>query len=459
MPDDKRLVDMGCSTAILAAFACGPEGAVVAAGIGVGQFFFDWFYPAAQTPTQFAPINRGILDNALETLAGEMTDADWKTLLDAQTDIVLTQSTKFWDIFSELGTLKINLKTFVLLDPQTIADCDAYFNFGAPNAYDLLSNARNLITVSSANDGSMTDLQVAEHYTTTTGLYCLIGSLMCAYLKAAVLWRRSAHLLPWLQYGQYLLDKKTWKDTPATTKKAHPTWEPRPVVQPSWTLLEWEEWAKQDLAVPKLLNEAASNPPGTLIAHCVGTPAIPDTAAEKGKPATKGLQVRMADNWKQCHDNIRIRLAKVSVTSRQDSSGTYYWVSDTEGSGDNSWESKSAELMNLRKGCRCGALIAFEWENSMGEFALSRVVEDDITKFGRAIQLWKAAAASVQFSLYDVVKGDTLSSIAAAQYSGHSEYSDKIFKFNRDSLSDANAVLVEGQTLMLPYESVLDDIL
>ena len=114
----------------------------------------------------------------------------------------------------------------------------------------------------------------------------------------------------------------------------------------------------------------------------------------------------------------------------------------------------SRDLADAQYSCRAGALLAYEWENSMDRFALSGITEADITDFGKTIQLWKRARASVQFKPYPVQAGDTLLSIAG----GDAVLADKIYKFNSDTLSSPTQPLVAGQVINIPDPSVLSDI-
>ena len=521
MPDPTRLMDMAANTAILGAFAC--EAAEIAVLIGAAQFVLDMVCPAAQAPTQLAPVTDAYLSAALDELKSEITDAMWKVQLKVHTDAVLHANSAYWGYLKQFQQMGIDT------DPQSDDELDAYFRTGKSQEYPLvaLDNARLYITTDAAADADLTPLQVAEHYTKTIGLYALIGSTMIAFLKTSVAWRRARAMFPYLQYAKYqdALAKYEKQDP----QHQHPEWKPATVADPNASgkdpLPDWQNWiSKEESGVPKLI-EAVN----TLVGYSDGT------AATLTAPATTGLQVEMAQHWKKTIDNIWNRLQKV-VVAPQNPRGIYYisgvkdpgpfWVVDTEAgrpykeytvtAGDtlnsiraSQWalaspgatfdpadlffmnldvfdglmtgfSSIDAVLQNpnfLKPGmvlrvpaphevppysrdladaqcsCRTGALLAYEWENSMDRFALSDITEADITDFGSTIQLWKRARASVQFTPYTVVAGDTLLTIAK----GDAVLADKIYKFNSDTLNNPN-VLSAGQVINIPDPSVLSDI-
>ncbi|HEY4359999.1 MAG TPA: LysM peptidoglycan-binding domain-containing protein [Bryobacteraceae bacterium] len=119
----------------------------------------------------------------------------------------------------------------------------------------------------------------------------------------------------------------------------------------------------------------------------------------------------------------------------------------------------SRALSSLDYGVRAGALMAYEWEAGMETYALTHVTLDDITDFGKTIQLWKKARASVQFTPHSVVAGETLLSIAG----NDATLADKYYKFNSDAcfsqtLTSPTQTLVAGMILNIPDASVLSDI-
>ena len=103
--------------------------------------------------------------------------------------------------------------------------------------------------------------------------------------------------------------------------------------------------------------------------------------------------------------------------------------------------------------------MAYEWEAAMDKYALTNVTLDDITDFGKTIQLWKKARASVQFTPHIVVAGETLLSIAG----NDATLADKYYKFNGDAcfsktLTSPTQTLVAGMIINIPDQSVLSDI-
>ena len=103
--------------------------------------------------------------------------------------------------------------------------------------------------------------------------------------------------------------------------------------------------------------------------------------------------------------------------------------------------------------------MAYEWGNAMDKYALTKVTLDDITDFGKTIQLWKKARASVQFTPHTVVAGETLLSIA----NNDATLADKIYKFNSDAcfsktLTSPTQTLTAGMIINIPDSSVLSDI-
>jgi LysM repeat protein len=120
---------------------------------------------------------------------------------------------------------------------------------------------------------------------------------------------------------------------------------------------------------------------------------------------------------------------------------------------------KSRALSALHCGVRVGAVMAYEWGNAMDKYALTKVTLDDITDFGKTIQLWKKARASVQFTPHTVVAGETLLSIA----NNDATLADKIYKFNSDAcfsktLTSPTQTLTAGMIINIPDSSVLSDI-
>lgn len=529
MPDGKRLMDMAANTAILGAFAC--EAPELAALIGGVQFLMDVVWPAAQpAPTQYAPVDHAYLSAALEGLKSEIIDAIWWAFSDQQEFDVLHISDTYW------GNLKQFQQMNIGTDPASDVELDGYFRTAGSLEYPLvvLDDARAYLTYDSANDRSLTPLQVAQHYTDTIGMYALIGSTMLTYLKTSVAWRRAVHVFPHLQYEKYKVDLAKWDGYTPKQQQDHPEWKPAPVADPNadgqHPLYDWVAWIKrQESGVPKLIETA-----NTLIGYAeTGTPATPTA------PATKGLQVEMLEHWNKAIDNIKSRLDKISVAPDVPR-GMYYltgigdagpfWVVDTEvnrpyithtvsagdtlesiaklgrpgnrpeaadvffmnldvltinhslGTGFNSvdqaakdskflqaglvlkipyqyWNPPATrELARLEWAFRAGALLAYEWEASMDRFALSGVTLDDITDFGKTIQLWKRARASVQFTPYTVAPGDTLASISAQFYQGDASQATKIYKFNSDTLTSPTQALMAGKVINIPDKDVLSDI-
>ena len=531
MPDPKRLMDMAFNTAILGAFACeAPELAFLA---GAAQFVIDLAWPAAQAPTQCAPVDHAYLKAAIDDLRSEITDAIWNATLDTHTQGVIQHNDTYWSYLKEFQQMSADT------DPQSDGKLDAYFFLGTSQEYPFkdLELARLFLSMDSANDAALTPLQIAEHYTNNIGLYGLVGSTMLTYLKTCVAWNRARLAFPYVRYEKYKTAKAKWDGLTAKQQQDHPGMDPGPpVADPNpngkTPLMGWTTWIlRQESGVPALI-EAANN----LIEYAEGKPA---TAA--GAAATKGLQVEMLEHWNTAIANIQTRVDKIKVLppvqdedDDDDDEDPFdldpeldwdppYWIVDDElsypyvkytvATGDtlaaiagsqlsnsNRWPEiyhlnadtvsdssvigtgqvlriphyqvtsgypsiyranppSSRALSILDCGVRAGAVMAYEWEAAMKKYALMSVTLDDITDFGKTIQLWKKARASVQFTPHPVVAGETLLSIAGNDQT----LADKIYLFNSDAcfsktLTSPTQPLTAGMTINIPDPSVLADI-
>ena len=393
MPDPKRLMDMAFNTAILGAFACeAPEVAFLA---GAAQFVIDLVWPAAQAPTQCAPVDHAYLKAAIDDLRSEITDAIWNAQLDTHTQLVIHHNDTYWSLLKEFQQMDVDA------DPQLEGKLDAYFTLDTSQEYPLkdLDLARLFLSMDSANDAALTPLQLAEHYTNNIGLYGLVGSTMLTYLKTCVAWNRARLAFPYVRFEKYKLAKAKWDGLTAKQQNDHHEMNPGPPpTDPNpngkTPLMEWPKWIlRQESGVPALI-EAAN----TLIEYAEGKPAM------AGAAATKGLQVEMLEHWNAAIASIQTRIDKVKVLPPEPDD-------DDEDPFDLDPE--------------------FDWDPPYW------IVDDEL---------------SYPYVKYTVAACDSLAGIAQSQLQNSARWPE-IFHLNADIVSDPS-VIGAGQALRIPHYQV-----
>jgi len=465
MSSGKSIFSQVLSTATLASFAIPGAGAVVAGAIGTIQLLFEIFCPDAPTDPSATPATQADLSKAVSDLAGKVDESVWQAKLEDLRDSVLAQNdllTMFWTSMSlvKLGLLvvpesapgKNDGKPYVQDEPAQylVDEFKTYFNLGAtPNVFVNMDTAFKVCGHPADKTSKAT--QLAHRKAENTDLYCLVGSTLIAFLKARVLWEWGHNqVLKWNRYEAYLKDYNYRTDLAYAT--SHPPvpsplepGEPAPKDAP-----DFNEW-KTSGVVPDLLSTIS---------------AILLDAEGDGTDAYPGLYTTLVRNWyKDRPSKIADRLSKLSI--RTDGSNYWYADSDVKGGGT-SPQVAYRQLAELHMEAKAGALMAYWWDYWSEAFAVDTIKEEALTGFAQILQLWKQARASVSFTAYPVVQGDTLSSIAKKHY-GSELYNKAIFDFNRKKLQPKvkiirnsplqdweRVVLDEGQVLSLPAQEDVD---
>ncbi len=430
--DAKRLIDSGLNTAMMVSFAV-PGGAPVGMTLAVGLFVFDLLEDALNPPPPPAPpLTQAELQSSLDALKADVIDAIWKGQADTVVDDLMSLNKGFTDVWSAMGKLQVDGQRYVPMVPdkttqQWIKNTDAYFDLDATTGVlTRLRAYRHHLTSSSLNDPSLTPLQVAQHRTSSLGIYCLIGSLEAAYLKAAVAWDWGFELLEAWQYQQYQKAVAHWKNQNAAYQAAHPLSAlaaqfPGVNLDPTYTPPTWDAWNNEPGCPAPMLKSSVAE----MLAYCVTNPAAP-----AGTPP--GLYTQMKAHW----DDFEAQMAAFDVAPPAGA---------------------AIPAADMQKAVSQGQLRAKAWDNVVYTYALADVTEDVITQFGQALDLWRATSAAVRFRTQTVVAGDTLASLAKAAY-GDPSLASSIFDQNRDQLSDATAPLVAGTVLKIYDQDALADL-
>lgn len=421
MADDRQLLDSALNTMMMVSFTV-PGGAPIGVASAVGLFFLDVLSPQARLSPAQKPVTQPQLQAAVNQLTADILDGIWKADVDKITSELLAFYTDFDDNWGFMKMMKVDGQRYVLdLTDNTTAGWEAsiqkeFSDLDGPTS--VLHNLRvfrNTLTLSSLNDPKLTPLQVGEHRTRTIGLYALVGSLAVAYLKAAVAWTWGNELLVAWQYQQYQNAVSYWRQQNAAYQAAHPfsniaNQYPGVNLAPNYSPPDWNKYLNDaGCPVPLLLREVQ-----TMLDYCVTIPPTDD-----GQPAQPGLYTLMMNHWDAFEQKM-----------------TSYDVPLTPNAGISKQQMASAVEQ--------GAVRAAEWERTRSQYAVGSVSEQDIAHFGKAIAAWRAAAASVSFTIYVVQPGDTLASIAKAK----NHDATKIYDTNRDQLSDPT-VLPVGTVLKI----------
>lgn len=430
--DAKRLIDSGLNTAMMVSFAV-PGGAPVGIALAAALFVFDLLEDAVNPPPPPAPpLTQAELQNSLDALKADVINAIWKGQADTIVTDLVSLNKGFSEVWAAMQKLQVDGQRYVPLIPDTttkqwVADTNTYFDLDATTGVlTRLRAYRQSITTSSLNDPSLTPLQVAEHRTSTVGLYCLIGSLEAAYLKAAVAWNWGFELLEAWQYQEYQKAVEHWRKQNAAYQAAHPmsgivAQFPGVNLDPSYTPPAWNSWINEPGCPVPMLQSAVAD----MLSYCVTDPAAP-----AGTPP--GLYTMMKAHW----DDFESQMAAFDVAL-------------PAGAAIHAADIQKAVSQSVRR--------APAWDNVVSTYAFADVTEDVIIQFGKAIDLWRATAAAVRFRTQTVAAGDTLASLAKAAY-GDASLATTIYDLNRDQLSDPSAALVPGTLLKIYDKDALADL-
>lgn len=433
---DKKLLESSLNTIMMVSFAI-PGAAPAGITAAVGSFLVQLFYPDAKPGDP--PVTQPQLSKALDSVKTEIIDALWKQEATKTENNLLAFHQGLHDTWANIRQLKVDGPNgMVMATDSTIQGwvdaADKFFVIGPPTSGDTLCTLRgyrNTLTNDSLNDSSLTPLQVAEHRTAHTALYSLVASLILAYLKMATVWQWANILLSNQQYAAYKAAIDNWNAQDAAYQKAHPWNDLITSLKAAYPKLDydhyvpkdWNAWIKDTgCPVPELFAEGQA-----IKDYCVLVP--PDQPGDDPQP---GLYTELRNHW----DDFDKQMAS-------------YDVALTPGQGITIAQMKSA--MDL------AAQRAVAWDKVCDQYAIGNVTEADILAFGHQVDLWKAVAADVNYTMYTVKAGDTLASIATAKYNDAS-LAPKIFDNNKDVLPDAQTPLKAGTLLKIFDKDALADL-
>lgn len=449
---NKQLGQSALNTMMMVAFAV-PGGAPVGILAAVGSFLFGLLYPDTKAAPQPVPVTKEDLQAAIDSLQSNVVDAQWKGKLDdIQNDLPgLIQG--LHDMWEDLKARNFDPDKIALVDASGNLDQD--FEDDATGYFDMvkaeapggmlttLRGYRNTIKGSSETSQYLTPLQRAEMRTHHTGLYCLVSSATIMYLKAAVAWQWSLELVRALQWTEYHKKLKEYQEAvdddpnyaimnPAPDPKDYPGLNTGKNYKPP----SWNQWIdnKSAHSPVKMLEREVQ----FLMNECITIPATDET------PAQDGMYQFMRKGW----DEYEAQMTAF----------------DADASGNSITAGQMATA--IQKGMK----RALAREKVLAEYAFDGITEDDIITFQSNVDAWKAASASVGFTVYTVQPGDTLGGIAAEKYNltdidsplkllGAMVVTSKLGELNRDTVPDPN-VLPPGCTLRiyskeaLPYAPV-----
>jgi LysM repeat protein len=436
----KTTVESVIGTLTTISFAIPGEGPVIAGGFAAFELIFKLFYPDPPPPSP--PVDRAELKKELKDLLDKMVDASWKTTSDQDRDDLLSISDKLIDDWHGMNELGIDTKTSALarfdphsknwthsLDPHTtnlITQYQQTYVGTIPVLYQIKKYQNHFIN-SSLTDPDATPLTVAEHYTAQTALLCLANGLMVTYLKMVTIWEWGWAMLQNAQYDAYKAAVDEWH---AHVKK-NPSWATTyPYIQlvadldaqysylkyPGYQRQTWNLYANDPANLPDSMNKYVN----LMLEHCV-------TKAD----GTDGLYTKMRKDWN----------ALETMVSGYDVLTMY--------------PHGMVQSNELADAVSKGRKRAMEWKTMLNTNALIDVTEDDIDLFGKCIDLWRGAQASLNFYTYPVKAGDTMQGIAASEYSDSSLWFS-ICNHNWDRLTDLNPLPIGIQLKIyrkehLPY--------
>lgn len=382
---DQRLFDSALNTIMMVSFAV-PGGAPVGVLSAVAMFLGKLLPSPPPAP---GPVSASQLRAALDDLKSEILNGFWKSETDHNVSTSLALNDGFQDTWANMRKLQVDGQRYVLATTDTtiaqwVQDTERYFDVTDPNGVlTTVRRMRNDLTDTSLLDPSLTAMQVAEHSTRSTGVFCLIGSLSVAYLQAAVAWKWGNELLVAWQYQEYQKDVDHWTSQSAAYQIAHPLSSlqqkyPGLNTSSNYSPPTWNAWVNEPgCPVPELLQEVQ-----TMVEYAVQVP-------DDGNGPKPGLYTKMLKDW----DDLETKVASYDAFTPPNADAFLY----------------------LQNAVATGTARALAWYQLSQRNALGSVTEENLTKFGQCIDAWRAAAAQVSFVTYTVLPGDTLASIAKSQ--------------------------------------------
>lgn len=442
----KATIESVLGTLTTISFAIPEEGPIIAGGIAAFEFFFKLIYPDSESPPPPPPVDRAELQKELKDLLEKIIDAEWKTTSDQDRDDLLSTSDGLidtWDAMKKLGVDTKN-SAFASIDPHTQTWVDSldlhtknWINTTNTNyvandqkgvLYKLI-NYQNHFKNSSLNDPQSKPLDVSEHRTAQTALLCLTNGLIVSYLKMVAIWEWGWAMMLNAQYYAYKAVIDDWQ-THVNKNPAYATTHPFGQLQadlnakyPYLTFAgyqpsTWDRYSNDPASTQSLMNKYVD----LMIQDCV-------TAAD----GTDGLYTKMRKDWN----------ALETMASGYDVMPLY--------------PHGNVQINELSDAVSKGRKRAVEWKKMVTTNALIGVTEDDIDRFGKCIEQWRGAKASLDFYTYMVQAGDTMQTIANSQYSDSSLWFS-ICNHNWDNLTDLSPLPVGTQLKIynrksLPYVS------
>jgi len=453
MNSAKSITNMALSTATMCAFAIPPRklaggamqhvGGKVAAFASGLEFFVNLLWPDDEpVPDEYRPLSIEDLQASLQDLVKDVQTIIESLKLDLAANDLETLTEDFHKTWSEVLPAKDDTL------PSAAAEIGSYnpndptqksFIDGMEAYFDLASNSgmpttayRYLCDLSLTDtDSTWTPSEIAQHQSQVFPLFLLLGSLLAAYLKAAVTWRFGSEVAgsaAWLNWAQLQMK---WDQRPAAYKTAHPG--EQPVKPPKCLPMpSWQEWRKQaGCPVNRLIDEI-----GSLLAYAEGRPATAD------QPAIEGLYPAVLSHWNS-------RLDHVKQVQRSDAGLS------------------AKDKMSLA--IKDGALMAYQWQFWTDQYGLGKIEEVDIANFQACIEQWKNIRDSVRFSEYTVRANQTsFKSVAYRNYDvrefvntspnywmepdqAAGFLADRIYEFNKDAGNpNSNPVVETGLVLKIP---------
>jgi LysM repeat protein len=396
MSSAKSLTEMGLNTAMMCAFAVGPEGAPIGAVLAIGSFFVGLLWPdsSQSVPPEDRPASTQQIDNDFANLKAEIEEILAKAKIAGDVGAVSGKTKTLNDNWRKILNVKIDKTGYHFLqdpsDTNFINGIDTYFQTGANGG--LIDDT----------NGYLYDIQLSGLPDTKTfGIYTLIGSLRVAYLKYAVVWAWGKQVRYSLPYTEYLIARKAYNkacDADPTYADTNPKPTP-PDPSVSTQLPEWQDWVKTTgCPVKELIDEVNS-----LVRTCEGP---------------KGMYTTIAAHWAD-------RLAQVNARVRNFTTGSITlngvagWYVNDGATGVYTYagdQPQHQELAEAWADLMAGSQIAYLWNKLTDDYSLDGVKEDDIADFGKTIEQWKLTRDSVRFKTYTMKDGDTLVNIARAYY-------------------------------------------
>lgn len=467
----KRLVNTGLNLVSMIAFAV-PGGAPVGVAVLVVMAFFDAF--TGEPPAKNPAITRGELKDAIADVQAKIMASFWKSDTDDMTEEVLALHQSFLEISAAVSMIKMDGDRFEFLTNNDtvkhfVAFGDRYFDMTTAQMpdgiLDKLGDFRARLELSAQTGpqaAHMSADQVLEHQVLTMGLYCLVGSLTASYLKTAVLWNWGQEMLAAWQYEQCWKDLAAWNAMSQQDQSDNPDLDPAPKYTPEiLASCLWNQYSA-DLAAWKAMTPAqqAHNPdldPAKKYPLTAAQPAniyAPPTwegwtTETSGHPPVTTKQKNCCANI--LSNNIQEMLDYCVGTP---SSPGYYTtllnhLNDLESkasAGEASLPSgaiaASIRGQDMLSAADQGAYAAGALEFLAAKYGLADVDGDDILAFGKALDEWRSAQASVNFGTHLVAQGETLLEIAgdAPAYKNldTKTYAQKLFDNNPNLKFDAS---------------------